>query len=127
MSEEKTKKIWIAVGIVVAIFVVFLWPHTSVWDGKGEIDAFTYEESVKTYRLPATMTVTQKRHGWFGGKERIYSKIEGTWPNGGTLELEDCEVKDKVQSACTNQEGKKYGIEVIIIPEQPETEAYSSD
>lgn len=124
-DETKTKLTWVG-GIAVAIFVVFLWPHTSTWDGDGQIDAFPSSGAAKNYRLDASMTVTSSWYGWIHTNRNIeYSGITGQWPDGGTLELRDCTIADHVQSECTDQDGKDYGIEVISAPNEPDAD-YSS-
>lgn len=122
MTEEQQKKVWWAVGIAIAIFVMFLWPHDATWDGDGEINAFPSQDSVKNYRLVATMSVARHWNGWFSKGTYTYSDITGQWPNGGELELDGCEVVDEQQADCTDHDDKSYGIEVVSAPDQPEAD-----
>lgn len=119
--QDKIKNNLTIIGVVLAaIFVVFIWPNESTWDGDGSINVFPSEDSVKNYRLDATMTVTRQSYGWFNNHDE-YSDIQGSWPNGGTLELSGCVVKEGSQSECQDQDGKSYGIEVETSPEPPDT------
>lgn len=125
--NDNTKKIlgWSA-GIVVGIFVIFLWPHTSSWDGEGTINVFPEDATAKNYRLDATMTVTRHKQGWMH-KYDEYTDIRGSWPGGGDFNVEDCVVRDKATSDCSNQDGKMYRVEVQTAPDPPEDNGSSSD
>jgi hypothetical protein len=126
MSESASAKLVGGLLIAGLIFAAFFWPHTFTWDGDGEIDVFPSTESVKNYRLDATMTVTLQRNGWFGGHEE-YTDITGSWPNGGTLELSDCTVSQDSRAECTDQDDTSYGVEVVTPPERPEADSYDDD
>lgn len=123
MSDKNSTKL--VGGLIVAglIWAAFFWPHTFTWDGDGQIDVFPDSDSVKNYRLDATMTVTLERRGWFGG-ETVYTDITGSWPNGGTLELDGCTVSEDSRTECTDQDDKSYGVEVVAAPERPEADNY---
>jgi hypothetical protein len=127
--SETTKKHLTYVGVaIVVVFVLFLWPHSQVWDGDGTINAFPSSDSVKSYRLDAHMTVTRHWRGWLKANGPYeYSGITGKWPNGGTLELGDCVVRDKNQSQCTGQDGSTYGIDVHTAPDPPDPEPSDSN
>lgn len=123
----KTRLYWV-LGIAIALFVIFYWPHTSSWDGDGQIDAFPNSGSVKNYRLDSTMTVERNWRGWFRSNGTLeYSDIVGQWPNGGTLELQGCSVIDKERTYCTDQDGKGYGVEVVSAPDEPPADDEPSD
>lgn len=121
MNEETKKRLYWLCGVLLAIFVLFLWPHTLTWDGDGTINVFPSTSSVKNYRLSASMTVTRKMKGYLNLRvDNYYSDILGTWPNGGYLDLSGCEIKNNSQSFCFDQEGVTYSVEVNIPPDAPE-------
>ena len=117
----ETSKAWLLV-IPIAIFIVFLWPHTDVWEGEGTVDAAPDPSSVKNYRLDASIQATKKRHGWFTSSV-TYNVDSADWPNGGTMELDDCLVPKDGTAACADQDGTTYEIQVITAPEQPEADS----
>jgi hypothetical protein len=119
--SESTKK-YLAYGGValVAMWVVFVWPHTFSWDGDGTINAFPFGASAKNYRLEASIGVTRHKNGWIHNYDE-YEVRHATWPNGGDMEIEGCVVKEESRSLCTDQNGKEYWIEVDTYPDPPES------
>lgn len=126
MSESTSAKLVGAAIVAGVLYAAFLWPHVETWDGDGSIDVFPSSDSVKNYRLDATMTVTQHRTGWFK-REQEYSDITGSWPNGGTLELGSCTVPKDGRSSCTDQDDKEYEVEVVSAPDQPPADDYDNN
>lgn len=126
MREKLIYYIYGAAAISASVFVVFVWPHNSTWDGGGQINAFPSSDGVKNYRLDATMTVTRSWRGWFSiGGTITYSNITGSWPDGGSLELNGCVVTGTETQTCTDQSGKAYGIEISTAPVEPQTDTSS--
>ena len=119
MSDESLHKVYVIGGIALAIFIIFLWPHTYNWDGDGEINLYPDSESVKNYRLPATIEVTHKQYGWFSDRT-TYQITNAGWPNEGSLKFDSCSVKKDSTSSCTDTSGESWTVEVNSAPEQPE-------
>lgn len=108
------------IGIAIAVFVVFVWPHQASVDGDGQVNLFPSSDSVKNYRLDATMTRTEYKHGFFHAKDE-YTNIEVQWPNGGSSSF-TCTVVDDEPEQCLDQDSKMYGVEVVESPEMPSSE-----
>jgi len=126
-NDTKEGRYWV-LGVLIAIFGLFIWPHSNTWGGDGAINAFPVIDNSKNYRLDATMTVTKHSFGWLHLYSSYnYSSIAGAWPDGGTLELSGCVVKDKSRASCTDQSGKSYGIEVEFAPDSPDTSSDSGN
>ena len=117
---ETKDYIGLAVGAALAIFVIFVWPHQTSVNGQGQVNLFPSSDSVKNYRLEATMTRTEYQHGFFHSRDE-YSSIEVEWPNGGRSSF-SCTVVDDERTLCSDQDDTMYGIEVISAPEMPSSE-----
>lgn len=127
-EETKYKLFWIGGGLLLLWFM-FFHPHTNKWNGEGEVNVFPdYSESVKNYRLPASIEVTEKYRGWFGSSTYLYRVQRAEWPNGGWLEFRyKCLIQDKAHPLCMAEDGTDYMIEVATPPDAPEYEPPSSD
>ena len=124
MTQENQNRLTIAGIIAVGIWVVFLWPHTDVWDGDGTVSVFPKSEYSKNYRLDAQIEVTRHRNGWmYGSSDTEYNVTRFNWPDGGYADFKKCVVKNKDRSECKDQDSNTYVIEVTSPPEQPEADS----
>jgi hypothetical protein len=126
MKDITKKKLTYLSIVVVAIFVIFIWPHTYTWDGDGTINVFPISDSVKNYRLEATIQVTRHKNGWMNSNDE-YSINSASWLNGSNLDFDNCIVAQDKRTECTGQDGSRYYIEVDSYPDQPEDDYSNSD
>lgn len=126
MTDATKKKLTYLSIVAVAIFVIFIWPHTYTWDGDGTINVFPVGDLTKNYRLEATMGVTRHKNGWINSKDE-YLISRANWLNGGYLEFDRCIVDQDKQTRCISQDGVEYYIEVDTYPDQPEADTSSYD
>lgn len=115
------KQEWLywALGIAIGIFVLFIWPSTSTYDGDGTVSLFPEGADAKNYRLDAQITVTEHDNGWFR-KNYTYKVTRADWPNGGYETFNDCTVQKDSRSDCVDQDNRTYTVEVTSAPEPPD-------
>lgn len=112
------------VGIAIAVFIVFIWPHTSQWSGDGEVSIFVSSNGAKNYRVPAEMEVTSNSNGLIHKfTEYIINNV--TWPNGGHSYFDSCTVKDDNKAYCIADNGTEYYVQVNSSPEAPASDSSS--
>ena len=128
ISESTWRKVGIAFLLLLIgwYFIVYI-PRGSDYDGDGSISVFPDTNSVKNYRLEATIEVKT------GAKSIITNRKEyivesAVWPDGGTLSFKGiCAAPGLNQgTTCSAKDGRSYYIEVTEAPTPPDPETTSN-